>query len=320
MLRLLTKRWAMAAILPTALVAVLSISLVGLAGNAIAGHTAAEVVATKSARNKSIAKRDSERRLQSLRLPPGAIPSQGRPSGVGNLLRSPAGSPAGIRFVSSHGFWKAPGSPRHVLGWLRHHAPPHADLESEIGGSAGRGLEFDWDYSPPGVWNASVLITAVARSTGGTAVRADVFDWWELPRSPAARIPTGSHYLSLRVSPGTGIHTEGEDQREPRFISIEEGPLIARLVRLVNREPAYQYTVLPSCGPPTSASESHLFTLTFKASRRGPTLAQVSQETPEGPCDALRLKLGGSKVLYPLFGGWQVLRAARSLIRRAAPK
>jgi hypothetical protein len=309
----------MGATLAVVLVAVLSILLVGPAGGAISSRTPAEVVATKSARNKSIAKRDSERRLQLLRLPPGAIASQDRPSGVGDLLRSPVGIPAGIRFVSSYGFWEVPGNPRHVLEWLRHHPPPGADLESESRGSFGRGLGFDWNHSPVGVWDTSVTITAVSRSSGGTAVRADVFGWWELPRSPAARIPHGSRYLSLRVSPGTGLHSKDEKDREPRFISTAHRPLIARLVRLINREPAYQYTVLPSCGPEALAAESHLFTLTFKVSRRGPALAQVSQETPEGPCDALQLKLGQGKT-YPLFGGWQVLRAARSLIQSAVPK
>jgi hypothetical protein len=314
------RRTRPAAALAAVLVAALWMPQIDSASTAASSRAAAEVVAKESARNKAIAKRDSERRLRTLRLPPGSARSQGRPGGVGDRLGSPPATPAGIRFVTSHGFWTVPGDPRRVLGWLRHHAPPGAELRSEYGGSGGRALEFNWDRSPAGVWNASAIITVVARSTGGSAVRADVFDWWELPRSPAARIPAGTHYLGLRVSPGEGSYTEGEeDTRAPRFASTEEGRLIARVVRLINRQPAYQYTTLPSCGPEGLASESHLFTLTFRASRHGRVLARASQERPEGPCDALSLQVG-RRGAFQLFGGWQMLRAVRGLIQRAVPE
>lgn len=302
------------------LVAALSMALVGVASVVASGEEAAEIVARESTRNRSIAERDSERRLGLIRLPPGAVPSQGRPSGVGQLLREAPAIPGGTRLVSNHAFWTTPGSPQQALAWLRHHSQPGAKLEGELRGSAGTALHFYWSRAPAGVLSASVLVTVVPRSAGGSAIRADVFDGWELPRSPAARIPAGSRYLGLVATEGTGgLHILGQEgTRKPRFTSTEDGPLIARLVRLINRRSAYQYVNLPSCGPVGLASESHLFKLVFKTSRHGRTLARVSQETPIGICDALNLQVGSGKT-YTLDGGWEVLRAMRGLIRRARP-
>jgi hypothetical protein len=308
-------------VLPAVLLAALSMSLIGGTSAAASSGKAGEIVAKQSARNRSIAERDSERRLRLIRLPPGAAPSQSRPSGVGQLLREAPGIPSGTRLVTSHAFWTTPGSPHQALAWLRHHRQPGAKLESESKGSAGTTLHFYWSHAPAGVLSASVLVTVVPRSAGGSAIRADVFDGWELPRSPAARIPTGSRYLGLVATEETGgLHIVGQESaRKPRFISTEDGPLIARLVRLINRERAYQYINLPSCGPEGLPSESHLFKLTFKTSRHGRTLGRVSQEVPIGICDALRLQVGSGKT-YPLEGGWKVLREVRSLIRSARPE
>ena len=101
--------------------------------------------------------------------------------------------------------------------------------------------------------------------------------------------------------------------------SIRAGD-VAKLVRIVNRQPAYQLVDLMSCGPaPGPGWEPHLITLVFKASRHGRASARVSQETPIGICDSLQLRVG-SREPYALEGGWNVLRAARGLIRRAHPR
>jgi len=142
----------------------------------------------------------------------------------------------------------------------------------------------------------------------------------EIPRSPLQRIPAGSRFLHLSVSPGSeGFYPKGEKAPPTRSISTEDRALAAKLTRVVNRQPAYQLVDLASCGPaPGPGWESHLTTLVFKTSRHGRVLARVSQETPIGICDSLQLEVGSRKP-YALEGGRHVLHAARGLIGRAHP-
>jgi hypothetical protein len=250
--------------------------------------------------------------------------SQGRPAGVGKLLRGPGATPGGYRYVTAHRFWTEPHGPRAVLSWLRHRPPAGTAVEGGLGGNVGTTLEFETPPGPPGSGDTGglIFVTPVRRAGGGSVVRADVFQGWEYPRSPRERIPSGSRFLRLVVAPGPGgLHEvredgEGEKPRPPRSISTRDPELIARLVRIVNRQPADQEFELPSCGPEGLASEYHLFTLVFKKSRGGSVVARVSQEKPIGLCSPLELRVG-PRGSYALEGGWNVLRAARVLIRRA---
>jgi hypothetical protein len=281
-----------------------------------------EIVAEQSAKNRARAEHVAKSQLRSIGLPSGAVASRGRPTGVGKLLQEPAAIPGGSRYVATHGFWTVPRSPRDVLAWLRHHTPSDTTVVGELRGSSGQTLEFESLPGPKasGDLGGLLFLTVVRRATGGSAIRADVFQVWELPRSPLERIPAGSRFLRLSVSPGSGgLHSEGEETQPPRFASTEDRTLIAKLVRVVNRQPAYQKVDLPSCGPPGLGSEYHLIALVFKASRHGRVLGRVTQETPIGICDSLQLQVGARKP-YALEGGWNVLRAARGLIRRAHPR
>jgi hypothetical protein len=187
----------------------LLVAVVAAPAPAASGGSAAVVVARESARNEAVARRDARANLGRLRLPAGARSSAGVPSGVAaSQLRGPNGIPAGGRFVSAHAFWTVPGDPRAVLGFLRRHPPHGTEAGGEIGGSAGTGLEFDWRRPPRGVWEAWVTITVVGRAGGGSAIRADAWDWWELPRSPASQIPAGAGYLALKITPSREFAVE----------------------------------------------------------------------------------------------------------------
>jgi hypothetical protein len=287
----------------------------------VSATRAHEIVIAESARNRARALRSAERRLGSIELPAGAATSANRPTGIGELLSEPAAIPGGHRHVATHRFWTVPGSAREVLAWLGRHAPPLTKETGTISGSAGETLVFE-SPAPHGAGDLGGLlfITVVPRSSGGSAVRADVFEDWEVPRSPLERIPAGSRFLRLTVSPGSGgLHGGGEKVRPSRTISSSDPGLIAKLVRIVNDQPAYQQFDLPSCGPVGLGSEYNLTTLVFRASRQGRVLARVSQETPIGICDSLRLQVAGHKP-YALEGGWNVLRAARGLIHQAQPQ
>lgn len=305
--------------LPAALLAVFLSTLAGGAADTpVSATEAQEIISDEAARNRTEARRFVERRLNSIELPPGAETSEGQPSGVGDRLREAVAIPGGNPHVTAHRFWTVPRAPSEVLAWLRRHAPATTKwFGGEIGGTGGRTLEFESLPGPEGALGGLLFITVVQRSAGGSAVRADVFEDWEIPRSPLQRIPAGSRFLRLSVSPGSsGVHRDDENTRPTRAISTEDRGLIAKLVRIVNRQPAYQLVDLASCGGVRLASEEHLITLVFKTTSDGATLAQVSQIAPIGICDALHLQVEGRRP-YALERGWDVLRAARGLIRRA---
>lgn len=308
------------------LAALLVAALVVCGFAAAAAESPHAVVARLSARNKARAERDAGRRLTLVRLPPGAVASPTVPSGGNPELDGVGLEPTGGRFVARHAFWTAPESRPQVLAYMRHHLAPGARLGARFYGSGGAGFEIDWRNLPAGVWSATTFVRVVARLGGGSAIRADAWDWWELPRSPAARIPAGAGFLALRIEPtGEGIPLPlkpGEVEPPPavpRFSSTEHGPLVAGLVRLIDRQPADQTTVLPSCGPDDVGSESFEVELIFMAHRGGRVLATASQQRPIGPCDPLilRLRNGGT---YALESGWDVLRRLRGLIAAAQPR
>jgi hypothetical protein len=117
------------------------------------------------------------------------------------------------------------------------------------------------------------------------------------------------------------IPEEGQPEPPPpvkRFNSTERQLLIASLVRLVEREPAYQVTELPSCGPPPFG-EVDLIELVFMDHRGGRVLATVSRKSPGGPCNPLlfhRLGVG----TFPLDFGYRVFRRAQRLVDAAIPR
>jgi hypothetical protein len=303
--------------------ALLASSIAGATGTAAAGPSAPArtSVAERAARNRARAEHAAERRVALIDLPPGARVSRRRPSGVGARLNEAAAIPGGHRYATAHRFWTVPRSAQRVFAWLRAHRPPRTKAgRDEIRSGGGRSLEFELLPGPPhsGDLGGILFVTVVNRSSGGSAVRADAFEDWNLPRPFRARIPNGSRFLSLRGEAGSGgSHAKGEPIPLTRFASTQNRSLIAKLVRIVNRQPADQETDLPSCGPEGRGSEYHLITLIFKASRHGRALARVIEEIPIGLCDPLLLKLGRHET-YALEGGWNVLRAAHGLIRRAA--
>jgi hypothetical protein len=282
------------------------------------------VVERKSARNEAVAERDAHHRLDLIPLPTGAVRSQVRPSGIGKRLRGPAFSFFGTRNVHATTFWTTDKSRAQMIDFLRNHAPRGARVETESFGSGGPAVEFGWRNAPRGVWYTSVVVGVAKRLGGGSALRADVTDQWELPRSPAARIPGHPRFLAVRIKPtGEGLAVPEEGQPEPprpvpRFNSTERQSLIAGLVRLVEREPAYQITELPSCGPPP-VGEVDLIELTFMDHRGGTVLATVSRKSSGGPCDALLLHPRGAGT-YALDFGYAVMKRAQGLVDAGTPR
>lgn len=301
------------ALMTALLAAMLSASNGSAPGAATSARQASEIVAKRSAKNRAVARRDANRRLGMISLPPGAATSQVRPKGIGRRLGEPREVPGGVRHVSQHRFWTVPGSPQRVYVWLAHHPPRGTSASENYAG------EVFWEHGPPGTLGATGVIAAVQSLDGETAVRADVFTGWELPRNPTERVPVGAHYLSLEVAPGSeGSREEGKAVPPVRLTSTERVSLIAALARLANRQPAFQLFHQPSCGPAYPAAESRHIVFRFEGGRNGKVLARLSQETPIGICDGLNLQVADRKP-YLLEGGRRLLHRARDLIRRARP-
>ncbi len=297
------------------LLAIISIATNATSGIGTSAGRGQEIVAKKSAMNREVARRDAERRLSLISLPPEAVPSIGRPSGIGGKLSEPGGIPGGTRRVSEHRFWTVPGAPRRVYAWLADHPARGSSANENYGGW------IYWEYGPPGTLGATGVVTAVQRSDGSTAVRADVFTGWELPRNPAERVPSNARYLSIEVVPDPEESSiEGGTVPPVRRASTERLPFIAALEQLVNRQPAFQLFNQPSCGgAPGLGWKSRQIILRFKDRRWGRVLAQVTQRTPIGICDPLYLQIADGKP-YPLEGGRKLIHRIHDLIRRARPE
>jgi hypothetical protein len=283
----------------------------GSAGATVSPRGAREVVVERSAANRAVARHDARRRLALFDALPGAVPHRQRPSGIGDLLRGTGPIPGDSRHVHEVRFLTVSGSPRDVHEWLRLH-PPRGS-----GARENEGEFIYWEHGPPGTRGATAVVRAVPRAGGGSVVRVDFYESWELPRSPAARVPTGSNYVFLRISP-SGVFVVGEKPRPTRHIATTEPRLIASLARIVDHAPAFQLFRPPSCGP--EPGRTHRFEFFFRADRTGPTLARVSQEAPIGLCSSLELAIGQQRRLYTLEDGGKLLRVAHHLIRRARPR
>jgi hypothetical protein len=283
---------------------------------AVAGATAHtgrahEIVASRSAANRAVARHEARRRLALFDALPGAVVRRHRPTGIGGRLRGQGPIPGDSRQVHEFRFLTVPGRPEHVYRWLRRHPPR---------GSAARENEGEfiyWEHGPPGTLGATAVVRTAPRGGGGTAVRVDIYESWELPRSPAALIPPRSRFVFLRISP-SGDFQLGEKPRPTRRIGTTEPRLIASLARLVDRTPAFQLFRPPSCGP--DPGRTHLFEFYFKTGRNGRTLARASQEAPSGLCASLRLAIGQGRHPFALEGGGKLLRRAHDLIRQAQPR
>lgn len=289
----------------------------GIAGAAVSPARAHRTVTAKAARDQATASAAAERLLDSVLLPPGAEPSQERPVGVRGLLREPAEVPGGRPHVTAHRFWTAAGPASEVVTWLQRDPPPGTRAVGVATGSAGTTLEFEAParQGRSGRLEGLLFLTVVDRSDGGSGVRADAFEDWELPRSPLERVPAGARSVGITVSSGPGgLHREGQVTPPARHASTTEPALVARLVRIVDREPAFQLVDLPSCGPEAPQTRSIQFV--FRAAPEGRVLARVSQQTPIGICDPLTLRVAG-RGPYALEGGRGLLRAAGGLIGRA---
>jgi hypothetical protein len=181
--------------------------LVVVATAALAGGSvlvASGDTTSSAASNHAAARVAAARALAETPLPAGAV-TVGTDPGTGGWLKYPAGgAPATRELVDVHRFWRVPGDPQTVMAWIKAHAPAGARVSGTgSGGVYGTTVMWSLTFSlrpVPGVISEEGLGVAVtAARGGGTALRADGWAIWIVPRPPSEVIPAGVGAVAVFV-------------------------------------------------------------------------------------------------------------------------
>lgn len=274
----------------------------GLAVLAVAAGAASAVTNTSIATNERDATAASQRMLAALRLPPGASPSQGDPSGS-RLSKSPT-HPATPDLVDLHRFWTVPGAPHDALAWIEAHPPAGGKL-SMSGASGVNGTtvsQYDgFAFLEPvrglPAPTETLLISVTTARGGGTALRADAQTVWLFLRPRSERIPPGVRAVTIVAR---GLAGSSETQR-----TVSDRRKVRRIIALVDALPAWQ----PGDYACPAVYRPHV-TLAF-AGRRGRTLA-IARADGDG-CGIVNLWIHGRRE-HALADGPLLIKKLGSLL------
>ncbi len=209
--------------------------------------------------------------------------------------------------IDRHAFWKTSRSPAAVVASFQAHPPAGAEpLQSMSNGgwdaaSYVFGTKQRFEFGPE-----MLILSAVVLPGGVTGVRADALVRYLSPRPRAQQVPAAARLVQI-----TKITRGGKT-------------IVARVVRQRSEVRALARDVdsLPFEGHLTGAYScgidlSPTVTFRFRATARGPQLAQVSEpaKTPVygSPCATTSLTIRG-KQLPPLLDGGVLLRRASRLL------
>jgi hypothetical protein len=261
--------------------------------------------------NKIAANHDPQALLARLMLPSGARRTPGAPPGAGSGLDDPGAAIPSPDVVDRHAFWTVPAPVTEVLAFVEAHPPATSQLESS--GSGGQGglttsqfLRFTWTPVPSVLYARSVSVTLVAMPGGSTAIRADAGDMWDIPRPASERIPSQASVL--------GVSVARPDARPSLSLTVTDRTKVNKIARAIDRLPTVQPIAI-AC--PDIQVDAPAVTFTFRASSRGPALAQASEPTsasgPLAPCEPMRFTIAG-RALTPLLGGATVVEQTQVLL------
>lgn len=248
-----------------------------LAGSAFAGP---DVPAGHgAAANRARARRDTQRILGMLQLPPGAMRSATVPAGSDGALNHPAQVSAGAQQVDAHAFWVLAGTPSTVMAYVRAHPPARGTLSFSASGNTGF-LAEGFGFRPvTGVLSSrQLMVSAAPLADGMVGVRADGQDIWVTPRPAWDRVPAG--VASILITPSVNGAVSGVK-------TVTSTADIRTIVRLVNRLPLFPKGAF-SC--PAGFAET--VQLQF-SSASGAVLASAL-ESPTG-CASVTLSVGSRR-------------------------
>jgi hypothetical protein len=259
------------------------------------------------------AEADAARIIASFRPPPGAVRSARAPS---SMLAGPPEIPGTPDLVTRTQWWTAPGQPVAVLAWMRAHV--RSGLRPSGSGSAGHNspgyikpgqmpprptvqhpdMWFD-EFSLPVVPNVltqrSLLITVVRHGSKQTAIRVDAQVIWLPAKLAAERIPPGATVVT--VTPVFGSQPDTKRERLDPAFTVTDPAKVARIASVVDGLP-----VFPPGDFSCPADTGGQLRLTFRTSRHGPVVAQVTADY--NGCRTVSVTINGAELpALSDFGG-----------------
>jgi hypothetical protein len=253
-----------------------------------ASAAAVTIGATTTARTvqspQQLADADAASMLADFRPPPGAVKSG--PIAIQVLSAPPeqSGTPDAVLRTA---WWRVDGKPGEVLAWVRAHLADGFTVGAS-GSSSGPStdqMQFDQFDLPavPGVLTERWLLVSVAEagSADRTAIRVDAEVNWEHAKPAGERIPATAKVVTITPVAGLRPLPAGD-----RPVTVTDRAEVDKIAAAVDGLPLF-----PAGGFFCPADFGRSMLLTFRASARGPVLAEVSSQT--GGCDAVTVTIEG---------------------------
>ena len=227
--------------------------------------------------NKPAARVAAARALQKVVLPPGA-----RPIDVARWGGAANGAPASLNLFNVYRDWRVPGDPRALFSWIKAH-PPTGSKISTWGSNGQWGRTVSWDVTfalppvPGRVYQEGLGIEVSAAKAGGSAVRADGWAIWLIPRPAWEHVPSGIH--------GVSVFADVIAKRNFLITTVTAPKNVARLLGYINSLQIVQ-AIARSC--PSYGPGGVLLALRFGTASSGETPVQIAEDG----CGGLRFSAG----------------------------
>ncbi len=261
--------------------------------------------------NKLAAARDAQALLAKLALPAGARRTRKAPPGAARQLAGQGLTIASPDVIDRHTFWIVPAPTPEVLAFVEAHPPVTSGMSSsgsgtERGATTASFLRFEWPPIPSVLYSRALSVVLVGLPGGSTAIRADAADMWDIPRPGFERIPTGASVLDVSV---------GRPHTRPSVaLTVTDPTKVKKLAKAIDALQTAQPIAIACPNVPVDAPA---VTFTFRATLRGPALAQASESAsasgPIAPCETMSFSRAG-RALTPLLGGATVVEQAQALL------
>ncbi|MGZ4243059.1 MAG: DUF4232 domain-containing protein [Solirubrobacteraceae bacterium] len=226
------------------------------------------------ASNRALARTIAGDLIGRVPLPAGTVRVAANPGSSVWLGSSVAG--VTIHVAQVHRFWRVAGDPRTVFEWIKSHRPAGAQVSGTgTGGQSGTTVAWfaTFTYAPIAgeIVQRGIGVGVTAATGGGTAIRADAFAQWLIPRSPQEVVPAAARRVAVTVDRfgGPGFPLSSVSGRRAE----------ARLVTFVDSRPVVQDAGF-SC--PAVGSFTRVLDLRFEGSPAGPPLARAVEDACGG--------------------------------------
>ncbi|MGZ4178947.1 MAG: DUF4232 domain-containing protein, partial [Solirubrobacteraceae bacterium] len=220
------------------------------------------------ASNRALARTLAAELLGRVPVPAGAEQVARNP-GIPIWLDSSASGVPVVHVADVHRFWRVAGDPKTVFDQIRAHPPAGARVAltgtgSRNGTPVAWSLVFSYPPVPGRILERGVGVGVTSARAGGTAVRADGYAVWQIPRPASEVVPAAARTVAVSIDRdvGSGFPVGTVSARRT----------VARLVSFVDSRPVAQGLAqsCPEIGPSTRVLD-----LRFEGTEGGPPLARA---------------------------------------------